>query len=168
MIWNKKRDEVKPEAVKSTDSGSGKPALTAPPAITPSLAKSGDAASAAGPISLSTAMIERPASRMPENVRSVLSEGTVINGRLTFDTPVKIDGKLTGEVFSSDVLVVGKAGKIDAKIDVQTLVVQGHVSGEVKARDTIEVVEGGVLTADITTKKLIIRDAVFSGACKMS
>lgn len=166
MIWSKKKEEIKPSASNTTVVASAAESSVKAPAA-PSINKSADPTIPA-PISLSSGMIERPASRMPENVRSVLSEGTVINGRLTFDTPVKIDGKLSGEVFSSDVLVVGKTGKIDAKIDVQTLVVQGQVSGEVRARDTIEVVEGGVLTADVTTKKLIIRDAVFSGACKMS
>lgn len=160
MIWAKKKEEQKPsvkvEEGRTAMESAPKPITLSSPAVAPS-------APVAAPVSL-----DKPLVKGMENVRSVLSEGTVINGRLTFDTPVKIDGKLTGEVFSSDTLVVGKTGKIDAKIEVQTLIVQGHVSGEVRARDTIEVVEGGVLTADITTKKLIIRDAVFSGGCKMS
>lgn len=112
--------------------------------------------------------VEKQSTKIVENVRSVLSEGTVINGRLTFDTPVKIDGKLSGEVFSSDTLVVGKTGKINAQIDVESLVIHGEVSGNVKARDTIEVMQGATLSADVTTKKLIIHDAVFNGSCKMS
>ncbi len=113
-------------------------------------------------------ILEKQSTKLVENVRSVLSEGTVINGRLTFDTPVKIDGKLSGEVFSSDTLVVGRTGKINAQIDVQSLVVHGEVSGNVKARDTIEVMQGATLSADVVTKKLIIHDAVFNGSCKMS
>lgn len=160
MIWAKKKDEQKP-SVKVEDT---RPAVdSAPKPITLSSPIPAANAPTTTPLGL-----EKSVARGMENVRSVLSEGTVINGRLTFDTPVKIDGKLSGEVFSSDTLVVGKSGKIDAKIEVQNLIVQGHVSGEVRARDTIEVVEGGVLTADITTKKLVIRDAIFSGSCKMS
>lgn len=162
MIWGKKRDseESTIDSQRSVAPVGAKPAGAATEAIAIKTCNT-DSTTVLQPF-------EKAPTRALDNVRSVLSEGTVINGRLTFDTPVKIDGKLSGEVFSSDVLVVGKTGKIDAKVDVQTLIIYGHVSGEVRARDTIEVAEGGALTANITTKKLIIKDATFSGACKMS
>jgi cytoskeletal protein CcmA (bactofilin family) len=165
VIWGKKKD-IESEKSEIQDSGAKPTFATKPTGIAgEALAlKTGHSETT----SIVAPVLEKAPTRALENVRSVLSEGTVINGRLTFDTPVKIDGKLSGEVFSSDVLVVGKTGKIDAKVDVQTLIIYGHVSGEVRARDTIEVAEGGALTANISTKKLIIKDALFSGACKMS
>ncbi|MDZ4784540.1 MAG: polymer-forming cytoskeletal protein [bacterium] len=116
---------------------------------------------------LSTIQEDQVAARLGGNIRSVLSEGTVINGKLSFDTPVKIDGKLTGEVFSSKALVVGRTGKINAKIDVESLIIMGEVEGSVLAKDKIEVMPGGRLSADIETKSLIITDAEFNGSCKM-
>ena len=35
-------------------------------------------------------------------VRSALGPGTVIQGRLSFDTPVRIDGTLSGDISSSE------------------------------------------------------------------
>lgn len=110
------------------------------------------------------AMIER---RFGGNVRSVLSSGTVINGKLSFDTPVRIDGKLTGEVFSSKTLIVGPTGQIDADIQVEGLIVLGGVSGHVKATKGIEVYAGGNLNADIEAGTLAIEDGTFNGSCKM-
>jgi len=120
-------------------------------------------------ISSNLGLTEEQATRkLGGNIRSVLSEGTVINGKLTFDTPVKIDGKLSGEVFSTKALVVGKTGKINAVVNVETLIVLGEVEGQVNAKESIEILPGGKVSADINTKKLIITDAIFNGSCKMS
>lgn len=111
---------------------------------------------------------EQISERFGSKIRSVLGAGTVIQGKLSFDTPVRIDGKLTGEIFSSKALIIGPTGSIDAQVNVASLYVMGSVSGKVKATERIEVFPGGVLQADISTPALAINDAVFSGACAMT
>ena len=101
-------------------------------------------------------------------IRSALGSGTVIQGKLSFDTPVRIDGKLSGEVFSSKALIIGKAGLIDAALEVASLIVMGAVRGKVKATERIEVWAGGSIEADLVTPVLVIDDgATFSGTCTM-
>lgn len=101
-------------------------------------------------------------------VRSALGVGTVIQGKLSFDTPVSIDGKLSGEIFSSKELIVGKSGEIDAEVDVACLVIRGQVKGKIRASERIEIWSGGNLEGDIQTPSLIIEEgARFNGACSM-
>ena len=101
-------------------------------------------------------------------LRSALGNGTVIQGRLTFDTPVRIDGKLTGEIFSSAALIVGPSGVVDATVEVSTLIVLGSVKGVVKATDRVEVYAGGTLEGSVVTPVFIMeRGCTFSGDCKM-
>ncbi|NMC62498.1 MAG: polymer-forming cytoskeletal protein, partial [SAR324 cluster bacterium] len=78
-------------------------------------------------------------------VRSALGTGTVIQGKLTFDTPVRIDGKLSGEIFSTAALIVGREGVIDASVDVTTLIVLGAIKGPIRASERAEVYSGGSL-----------------------
>lgn len=100
--------------------------------------------------------------------RSALGAGTVIQGKLSFDTPVRIDGKLSGELYSSRALIVGPTGQIDAQLEVQTLIVLGSLKGVVRASERIEILGGGVLEGEITTPVLVIQDGCkFSGGCKM-
>ena len=102
-------------------------------------------------------------------VRSALGPGTVIQGRLSFDSVVSIDGKLGGEIFSSKALYVGRSGVIDAKIEVQSLIVRGVVRGTIKATERIEIREGGQILGDIITPVLVMDDGcVFNGACTMT
>jgi cytoskeletal protein CcmA (bactofilin family) len=102
-------------------------------------------------------------------VRSALGAGTVIQGKLSFDTPVRIDGSLIGEIFSSSVLIVGPQGSVSADINVETLVVFGSVSGEIKARKQLEVFASGEVVGNIVTPSLTVEDgAYFDGTCSMA
>lgn len=101
-------------------------------------------------------------------IRSALGPGTVIQGKLSFDTPVRIDGKLSGEVFSSKALIVGTSGSVEAQIEASVLIVQGIVKGNVVASERIEIAKGGRLEGDICSPVLVVEEgASFSGGCSM-
>ncbi len=101
-------------------------------------------------------------------IRSALGPGTVIQGRLSFDSVVRIDGRLSGDIFSSKPLIIGTTGYVDAQIEVASLIVLGTVRGKVRATERIEVWAGGQLEAEVTTPSILIEEgAVFSGSCVM-
>jgi len=101
-------------------------------------------------------------------VRSALGSGTVIQGKLSFDTPVRIDGKLSGEIFSSNALIVGESGVIEAQVEAASLIILGKVKGTVKVTERIELHAGGVLEGDIQAPTLVIHNgAQFNGNCSM-
>lgn len=102
-------------------------------------------------------------------VRSALGPGTIIQGRLSFDSVVSIDGKLSGEVFSSKALLVGKTAVVDAKIEASVVVIRGTVKGAVKATERIEIREGGQLLGDVSTPAFVMDEGcVFNGTCAMT
>lgn len=100
--------------------------------------------------------------------RSALSAGTVIQGKLSFDTPVRIDGKLSGEVYSSKALIIGPTGQVDAQVEVACLVVLGSLKGNAKAAERLEIWAGGAFEGNIVTPVLVVQEGgAFSGDCKM-
>ncbi len=100
--------------------------------------------------------------------RSALGEGTVIQGKLSFDTPVRIDGKLSGEIFSSKALIVGPTGRVDAHIEAATLVILGEVSGKIVASERVELWSGAHLEGTVKTPALIVQEgSFFSGTTEM-
>lgn len=100
--------------------------------------------------------------------RSALGSGTVIQGKLSFDTPVRIDGKLGGEIFSSKALIVGPTGSVNAEVQVAALVVMGSMTGNIVAADRVEVLKGGRVDGNITAPVIFIEEgAVFNGQCSM-
>ena len=102
-------------------------------------------------------------------LRSALGEGTVINGKLSFDAPVRIDGRLKGEVYSSKALIVGETGEIDADISVQSLIVLGTVKGNIKASERVELSSGARFDGQLQTSVLVVAEgAAFNGQCQVN
>ena len=114
---------------------------------------------------------EEAISRRFGKPRSALGPGTVIQGKLSFDTPVVIEGKLGGEVYSTETLIVGKSGTVNAQIRVKNLIVAGTIigSGNIVATDSIELMRGGKIEGDIYAKRVIVEEgSIFNGNCRMN
>ncbi len=99
----------------------------------------------------------------------VILEGTRIEGKLTFNEKLRIDGEFKGEIHSRGQLVVGKTAKVEGDLDIGECIVLGEVNGKISNCEFLQIEEGGKLLADINVKKLEIKPgAVFDGQCKMS
>ena len=85
-------------------------------------------------------------------INTLLGKGTTFEGKLTFEGTVRIDGKLKGEVFSDDVLIIGE------------VIIQGTVVGNVRAKRSIEIHSPGKVKGDLHTPSLQVdKGVVFEG-----
>lgn len=75
--------------------------------------------------------------------RTVLFPNSSISGKLSYNLPVKIDSRFTGEIKTSDLLVVGANAQVDAHISAQRLQVEGKLVGNVLVVGCFEVLPGG-------------------------
>src|ERR1041385_5536338 len=73
-----------------------------------------------------------------QEVTTLLGRGSEFEGKLTFEGTVRIDGKLQGEIFSDDVLVVGEGAEVNAEISVGVIVVEGNITGNIRAKRSVE------------------------------
>lgn len=102
------------------------------------------------------------------DLNGFLDAGSHMQGELHFEDTFRVDGKLTGKVFSKGDLVVGERGEIEGEMEVGRIFVSGRVSGKVKAFRRIEVTAGGELRADLETPSLVLEDGAFyEGNCSM-
>jgi cytoskeletal protein CcmA (bactofilin family) len=101
-------------------------------------------------------------------ISTLLGRGSEFEGKLTFDGTVRIDGKLSGEVFSEDTLVIGEGALVQAEIDVGEIIIQGTVVGNVRGKRGIEIHAPGRVKGDVTTPSLQIdKGVIFEGRCFM-
>ena len=100
---------------------------------------------------------------------SLLGEGTFFSGKLTFIGTVRIEGRIEGEIYSDDTLVVADGGEVRGNINVGTLIVTGGlVDAVVIAKDAVEIHPGGTLHGEVTSPVFQIeRGAVFRGQSRM-
>jgi cytoskeletal protein CcmA (bactofilin family) len=102
-------------------------------------------------------------------IKAFLGEGTDFKGILTFEGTVRVDGKLEGEVYTKDTLIVGESAVVNAEINVNTIVISGVVRGNINATGKIEVHRPGKLFGNVNTPSLFIEEGViFEGNCTMA
>ncbi len=97
-------------------------------------------------------------------INTLLGRGTAFEGKLTFEGTVRVDGKLKGEVFSDDILIIGEGAYVEAEIDIGEVIIQGTVVGNIRAKRSIEVLAPGRVKGDLHTPSLQIeKGVIFEG-----
>lgn len=103
-----------------------------------------------------------------QQVTTLLGRGSEFEGKLSFEGTVRVDGKLSGEVFTEDVLVIGEGAEVNAEISVGSVVIQGTVRGNIVAKRGVEIHTPGRVHGNINTPSLFIEKGVlFDGQCQM-
>src|SRR6202048_2738688 len=65
-------------------------------------------------------------------LNALLGKGSSFEGKLLFEGSVRIDGKFTGEIISTDTLIIGEGAEVKGEIAVGTLVIVGDYNGNAK------------------------------------
>ncbi len=103
-----------------------------------------------------------------EDAQAYLGQGSRVEGKLTFEGTVRIDGRIDGEINAKDLVVIGESAEVTAQIHTSTLVMQGRVRGDITASKRVELRAPGTLVGNITTPCLVIHEGVvFEGHCTM-
>jgi cytoskeletal protein CcmA (bactofilin family) len=105
----------------------------------------------------------------PGELNTIIGKGTVIEGLLTVQNSLRIDGRVTGQVQVSDSLVVGKEGEIEGEVKVRNAIIGGRVRNRVLATGKVVLESHAMVHGEVKTSKLVIDEgAVFDGNCAMS
>lgn len=98
-------------------------------------------------------------SNKPQNrIDCLIGAGTVIEGDLTFDGGLRVDGRVHGNVVSVEgkpgTLVLSEAARIEGEIRVSHVVINGTVVGPVHAADYVELQGKANVTGDVYYRTL--------------
>src|SRR5881394_3304906 len=94
------------------------------------------------------------ASRSPE-LNALLGKGSQFEGKLLFEGTVRIDGKFSGEIISTDTLIVGEGAEVKANVQVGSLVCLGDFQGDAKATKSIELKSPAKVRGNLTTASVL-------------
>jgi len=98
-----------------------------------------------------------------------LGQGSRIEGRLSFEASVRIDGQVEGEISAKDTVLIGESAVVSAQIQASTVIVLGRVNGDVTARKRVELRAPARLIGNLNTPGLVIHEGVtFEGHCTMA
>jgi cytoskeletal protein CcmA (bactofilin family) len=115
-----------------------------------------------------TAIGTGAAGARPGELNALLGKGSAFEGKLLFEGTVRIDGKFTGEIVSTDTLIIGEGAEVKGQVQVGSMVVVGDYSGDAKATKSVELKSPAKVRGTVTTASIVIeRGVFFDGQCKM-
>ena len=104
-----------------------------------------------------------------EDFDTVLSPDIEFSGTLRFDKPLLIQGKVSGEIDASSLLMVAEEAVVEAHIKASKVIILGTVRGNVTATQKVEVAISGKLTGNVTAPEVTMETGCyFSGRCIMT
>lgn len=105
----------------------------------------------------------------PSAMRTSLGADAEVTGRLSFNSPTRIDGKLHGDVKCSDLLVVGETGFIEGNVRATELIVLGTVHGDIRGAQRVEVGPRGRIHGTVEAHALAVREGGrLEAACRVA
>jgi cytoskeletal protein CcmA (bactofilin family) len=102
-------------------------------------------------------------------ISTLLGGDTRIEGTLTFQETIRIDGAVKGKLISSKgTVIIGEKATIDADVRVGVAIIRGKVNGKVVAAQRIEIYAPAHVNGDISAPTVTIDSGVmFNGQCQM-
>lgn len=101
-------------------------------------------------------------------LNTIIGRGSVIEGTLTVQSSLRVDGKIIGTVQVADSLIVGKDGEIEGEVRVKNAVIGGKVKNKIIATGKVVLEAKSLVYGEVKTSRLVIDEgAVFEGRCVM-
>lgn len=102
------------------------------------------------------------------NAMNQFGQGTTINGDVSTEGDIRIDGKVTGTVTSKAKVVLGATGVVEGDIVCQNAYIDGRVNGNMEVAELLILSKSSHISGDIKIKKLVVEEgAKFNGRCSM-
>jgi cytoskeletal protein CcmA (bactofilin family) len=99
---------------------------------------------------------------------TVIGAGIHVNGRVTGEEDLRVEGRVEGRIELSETLHVAAEGVVVAEVRARDIIVRGVVVGNVTAADSVTLEAGAKLVGDISAPRLIVADgAAFRGNIAM-
>lgn len=91
-------------------------------------------------------------------IRSLIGEGTVVQGELRFSDGLRIDGEVIGNVIANpantSILVISEKAKVQGKVKAGHVIINGTVLGPVESDELLELQPKARITGDVRYEAL--------------
>ncbi|HEY8839787.1 MAG TPA: polymer-forming cytoskeletal protein [Candidatus Dormibacteraeota bacterium] len=100
--------------------------------------------------------------------RFTMGPNDSLEGKLTYDGHVHVDGRAEGELRVSGNIEVASGAKVKALLEASNVTIKGDVEGTLNARDKLVLGKNARLSGDVTVRRLQIEDgASLNGHVRM-
>jgi cytoskeletal protein CcmA (bactofilin family) len=106
--------------------------------------------------------------RQADGELSLIGSGTTVEGKVTTEGSIRIDGKVIGDVIAKTNAAIGAGGMLEGNLRARNISLSGSVKGTVTAQEKLILENRSVLQGDIRATRLVVDEgASFNGQCSM-
>ncbi|MGE0561893.1 MAG: polymer-forming cytoskeletal protein [Flavobacteriales bacterium] len=99
---------------------------------------------------------------------NIIRKGTEIKGEIKCVGDIRIDGTLSGKIFSDGKIVVGQTGIVEGEVVCNNADISGNLQANVVVKELLLLKSTANIIGDIKTGKLSVEPgANFTGSCNM-
>lgn len=103
-----------------------------------------------------------------EKFDTLIGRTTLVEGVIKTEEPLRIDGKVQGEVVSKSDIIIGEKSYITGDVSCQNVMLAGTVQGNISATGQLHITASGKLHGDASIGSFIVDErGVFDGKCTM-
>lgn len=99
-----------------------------------------------------------PSKKKQPPIRSLISEGTVVEGTLRFVDGLRIDGEVIGDVVASEgghsILVISEKARVQGKVTANHVIINGEVQGPIQCDELLELQPKARINGDVVYEML--------------
>ncbi len=97
-----------------------------------------------------------------------IGKGTVVNGEISTESSLRVDGRVKGKIICKNTLTVGETGQVEGEVDANNAIIGGKVNGKLFIKQKLVLESKSSLIGELKASKLIIDEgAVFQGTSDM-
>ena len=101
-------------------------------------------------------------------LNTMVGKGSKVQGNITVQNSLRVDGMITGNIQSTDTVIVGKEGKVKGEIKAKDILIAGVVRGQVYAENKVYLESKSTIEGDVKASRLVVDEgAAFDGQCTM-
>jgi cytoskeletal protein CcmA (bactofilin family) len=101
-------------------------------------------------------------------ILNIIGAGTTVEGIISCDGDIRIEGHVKGTVKSKAKIVVGNTGSVEGDLFCDNADISGKIFGSVEVTEMLFLKSTAYLEGDITTTKFVVEaGAKFNGNCRM-
>ena len=99
---------------------------------------------------------------------TLISQGSQVDGSLSCESDLRIDGRFNGSIESSGDVVIGESAVARSNITAKEVIIAGKVYGDIAAEGKLPITSTGQMHGDVTASSLIIMEGgILNGASRM-
>lgn len=110
-------------------------------------------------------------SMMPSSTSNSINSlvvGTRIEGTVTSENDIRIDGTVVGTLTCKAKVIIGPSGVVEGDVQCENAVIEGRFEGNLKVNELLTVKETAEIHGDVNTNKLFVQSgSTFNVTCRM-